>query len=48
MKASWSSEDFFEMGRGSLGFAPEDLHILYLNMDARNARFVAIASSREK
>jgi hypothetical protein len=38
MKASWKSEDFFAMGRGSLGFEPEDIFILHHNMDQRNAR----------
>jgi len=41
MKAQWAGNDFFAMGSGSLGFAPEDLHILYLNMDLRYARLAA-------
>ena len=48
MKASWNSEDFFEMGRGSLDFAPSDVHILYLNLDKRTALFARIAATSER
>jgi hypothetical protein len=48
MKAFWNSEDIFEMGRGSLGFAPSDVYILYHNMDKRDALFARITATNEK
>jgi hypothetical protein len=47
MKAHWNSGDYFEMGRGTLVFAPEDLRILSLNLDARNVRAGSAARAGE-
>jgi hypothetical protein len=38
MKAKWGSADFFHMRERPLGFAPEDVHLIYLGFDARRKR----------
>jgi hypothetical protein len=35
MKAHWDREDCFEIGLGRLGFAPEDIDLIYRGVDAR-------------
>jgi hypothetical protein len=35
MKAHWDGEDRFEIGLGHLGFAPEDVDLIYRGLDAR-------------
>jgi hypothetical protein len=35
MKAHWDREDRFEIGLGRLGFAPEDIDLIYRGVDAR-------------
>jgi hypothetical protein len=37
MKAQWSHEDYFQMGRKGLGFTPEDQDLIYRGVDARQA-----------
>jgi hypothetical protein len=35
MKAHWDGDDRFEIGLGHLGFAPEDVDLIYRGLDAR-------------
>ncbi len=35
MKAHWDRDDRFEIGLGHLGFAPEDVDLIYRGLDAR-------------
>jgi hypothetical protein len=35
MKAHWDGEDRFEIGLGHLGFAPEDVDLIYRGLDTR-------------
>lgn len=41
MKAAWDRSDYFDMGRGALSFAPEDVRLLHLAMEIRQARLAA-------
>jgi hypothetical protein len=43
MKAHWDREDRFQIGLGRLGFAPEDVDLIYRGVDARA---LAIAAPR--
>jgi hypothetical protein len=43
MKAQWSPEDYFEMGRKRLGFTPGDTDLIYQGLDARATRQVGAA-----
>jgi hypothetical protein len=38
MKAQWDRNDHFEIGLGRLGFAPEDVNLIYRGLAARVAR----------
>jgi hypothetical protein len=42
MKAHWDGEDRFEIGVGHLGFAPEDIDLIYRGLDARVPAIAAL------
>jgi len=48
MKAAWDRGDYFDMGRGALRFAPEDVRLLYIGLDVRQAHLVARAAGAGK
>ena len=45
MKPVWDSGDYFDMERGTLRFAPEDVDLIYMGLHARQAFATAKASS---
>jgi hypothetical protein len=48
MKAAWDRGDYFDMGRGALRFAPEDVRLLRMALEGRQARLAArTAGARE-
>ena len=44
MKAHWGLEDQYQMRRGRLGFAAEDVGLIYQGLDQRQMRLAASAS----
>jgi hypothetical protein len=48
MKARWELHDHDLMRAGRLGFAPEDVDLIYRGLDARESRLVASASVVQK
>jgi hypothetical protein len=44
MKARWNDRDYFEMRQGSLGFAQEDVDLIYAGLKAPRALPAAMVS----
>jgi hypothetical protein len=45
MKARWGPDEHYQMSRGRLGFAAEDVDLIYQGLDRRESRLTASASS---
>ena len=48
MKADWDRSDYFDMGRGALRFAPEDVRLLDMALQDRQARLASKTAGPEK
>jgi hypothetical protein len=46
MKAQWGADEHFKMGQGNLGFAAEDVSLIYKGMDWRESRLATVSGSR--
>jgi hypothetical protein len=45
MKAHWGFEDQYQIGKGQLGFAAEDVDLIYEGLEQRQLRLAAVASA---
>ena len=46
MKAQWGADEHFKMGQGNLGFAAEDVSLIYRGLDWRESRLATVSGSR--
>jgi hypothetical protein len=46
MKAQWGADEHFKMEQGHLGFAAEDVSLIYKGLDWREARLATVSGSR--